>query len=248
MKKLRAILLDDEPYCVKLLAMQLQEHCPEVEIIAQCTDSREGLKAIRTLEPDVVFLDIEMPNLNGFGLLEQLQDISFSLIFVTAYDAFALKAFKFSALDYLLKPVDTEELKAAVAKAAKKGHIDGRQLDLLKWQYQAGQLPQKLAVPHHGGITFVELKEIIFCEADSNYTKLILSSGKGHLLTKTLREVQEFLEERNFLRVHRQYLVNLDHIKSYMKGEGNYLVMSNDASIPVGRNQKDRLLQRFGWL
>lgn len=245
---LKAILLDDEPNCVKLLALQLQEHCPQVEIIAQCTDSQEGLKTIRALQPDVVFLDIEMPCMNGFSLLEQLEDISFSLIFVTAYDAFALKAFRFSALDYLLKPVEAQELKAAVAKAEKRQRLDSRQIDLLKWQYQSGQVPQKLAVPHHGGVSFVELKEIVLCEADSNYTKIVLSSGKHYLLTKTLREVQEFLEERNFLRVHRQYLVNLDHIKSYVRGEGNYLVMTNEASVPVGRNQKARLLQCFGWL
>jgi two-component system LytT family response regulator len=245
---LKAILIDDEPYCVKLLALQLKENCPGVEVIAQCTDSSEGLKAIRSLQPDIVFLDIEMPCLNGFGLLEQLDDISFSLIFVTAYNEFALKAFRFSALDYLLKPVDNGELKSAVAKAEKRQRMDSRQLELLKWQYQSGQLPQKLAVPHQGGVNFVELKEIIYCEADSNYTKLVLIGGKGFLLTKTLREVQEFLEERNFLRVHRQYIINLDHIKSYVRGEGNYLVMTSNASIPVGRNQKDRLLQRFGWL
>lgn len=130
---LKAILLDDEPNCVKLLALQLQEHCPQVEIIAQCTDSQEGLKTIRALQPDVVFLDIEMPCMNGFSLLEQLEDISFSLIFVTAYDAFALKAFRFSALDYLLKPVEAQELKAAVAKAEKRQRLDSWQVDLLKW-------------------------------------------------------------------------------------------------------------------
>jgi two-component system LytT family response regulator len=196
----------------------------------------------------VVFLDIEMPELNGFQLLEQLEDISFSVVFVTAYNEFALKAFKFSALDYLLKPVDTPDLLAAVAKAERLQRLDRRQLDLLKGQHQSGQYPQKLAVPHQAGILFVELKDIVYCESDSNYTKIILANGKHYLLSKTLREVQDFLEERNFLRVHRQYLVNLDHIKMYMKGEGNYLVMSNEASVPVGRSQKDRLLERFGWL
>jgi two-component system LytT family response regulator len=245
---LKAILIDDEPYCVQMLALQLAGHCPQVQVLAQHTDSTEGLRAIRQLKPDLVFLDIEMPELNGFQLLEQLEDISFSVVFVTAYNEFALKAFKFSALDYLLKPVDTPDLLAAVAKAERLQRLDRRQLDLLKGQHQSGQYPQKLAVPHQAGILFVELKDIVYCESDSNYTKIMLANGKHYLLSKTLREVQDFLEERNFLRVHRQYLVNLDHIKMYKKGEGNYLVMSNEASVPVGRSQKDRLLERFGWL
>jgi two-component system LytT family response regulator len=245
---LKAILIDDEPYCVQLLALQLEAHCPHLRVLAQCTDATEGLHLIRQLKPDVVFLDIEMPELNGFQLLEQLDEISFSVIFVTAYNEFALKAFKFSALDYLLKPVDTPDLLAAVAKAERQQRLDLRQLDLLKQQHQSGLYPQKLAVPHQGGVIFVELKDIVFCESDSNYTRIVLTSGKQHLLSKTLREVQEFLEERNFLRVHRQYLVNLDHIQMYRKGEGNYVVMTNEASIPVGRQQKDRLLKCFGWL
>jgi two-component system LytT family response regulator len=245
---LKAILLDDEPYCVQLLALQLQQHCPNVQVLAQCTDSTEGLSLIRQLKPDVVFLDIEMPQLNGFQLLEQLDDIPFRVIFVTAYDEFALKAFRFSALDYLLKPVDRPDLLAAVAKAERQQRLDMRQVDLLKAQYQSGQYPQKLAVPFQGGVIFVDLNQIVYCESDSNYTKLILTTGKQHLLSKTLREVQEFLEERNFLRVHRQYVVNLDHIHMYKKGEGNYLVMTNQACIPIGRTLKDSLLERFGWL
>jgi two-component system, LytTR family, response regulator len=245
---IKAILIDDEPDCVRLLNLQMKEHCPQVEVLAQCTSSEEGLEAIRSLHPDVVFLDIEMPRMNGFQLLEQVEEISFSVVFVTAYNEFALKAFRFSALDYLLKPVDTKDLLAAVAKAEQRHRLDQRQMDLLRMQYQSRQYPQKLAVHHHGGVVFLELKHIVYCESDSNYTKVVLADGKQYLLTKTLREVQEFLEERNFLRVHRQYLINLDHISMFMKGEGNYLMMSNEVSIPVSKNQKSRLFQRFGWL
>ncbi|HZI26346.1 MAG TPA: response regulator [Chryseolinea sp.] len=245
---LRAILVDDEPNCVHLLARQLEQYCPEVQVLGKITDSTEALELIRREKPDVVFLDIEMPEINGFQLLEQFKEISFSVIFVTAYDEFALKAFRFSALDYLLKPVDTFDLVSAVSKLERQQRLDFRQLDLLKSQYVFGQFPQKLAVPYQGSIIFVELKDIVYCESDSNYTKLILTNGKHHLLSKTLREVQEFLEGRNFLRVHRQYMVNLDHIRMYKKGEGNYLVMSNEDSIPVGRQHKDRLMQQFGWL
>ena len=245
---LKAILIDDEPDCVRLLALQLKEHCPGVQVIAQLTSSEAGLEAILNLEPNIVFLDIEMPEMNGFTLLEQLDDIPFSLIFVTAYNEFALKAFRFSALDYLLKPLDAVELKEAVRKAEKQHRVDPRQFELLRTQLSERQYPNKIAVPHQGGVSFIELKELILCEADSNYTKLFLTSGKTYLLSRTLREVQQVLEERNFLRVHRQYLVNLEHIKMYHKGEAAYLVMYNDSTVPVAKNQKERLIQKFGWL
>jgi len=245
---LKAILIDDEPDCIRLLSLQLKEHCPQVQILGQYTSSEDGLQAIRAQNPDVVFLDIEMPEMNGFTLLEQLGDIPFSLIFITAYNEFALKAFRFSALDYLLKPLDTHELQEAVRKAEKRQRIDQRQLDMLRSQLQGGQHPQKIAVPYQSGIVFVELKDLVYCEADSNYTKLYLTNGKNYLLSKTLRDVQQVLEERNFLRVHRQYLVNLDHIKMYHKGEAAYLVMQGDINIPVAKNQKERLVQKFGWL
>jgi two-component system, LytTR family, response regulator len=245
---LKAIIIDDEPDCVRLLALQIKEHCPNVQILAQHTSSEEGLHALRSMEPDVVFLDIEMPQMNGFALLEQLDDISFSIIFVTAYNEFALKAFRFSALDYLLKPLDSRELQEAVQKAEKRQRVDSRQIDLLKLQLQGGQHPQKIAVPGQSGVVFVELKELVVCEAESNYTKLQLSTGKTHLLSKTLRDVQQVLEERNFLRVHRQFLINLDHIKMYHKGDNAYLLMTGDITVPVAKNQKERLVQKFGWL
>jgi two-component system, LytTR family, response regulator len=245
---LKALIIDDEPDCVQLLALQLNEHCPQVQVLTQLTNPEEGLQAIRALAPDLVFLDVEMPRMNGFQLLEQVDDISFSLIFVTAYNEFALRAFRFSALDYLLKPLSIPHLVEAVRKAEKRQRIDQRQLELLRYQLKEGQYPSKIAVPFQTGVVFVELKELIYCEADSNYTKLFLSTGKNYLLSKTLREVQEVLEERNFLRVHRQYLINLDHIKLYHKGDGSYVVMTGEVSIPVAKNQKDRLVQKFGWL
>ena len=245
---LRAILIDDEPDCIRLLFLQLKENCPQVQVLGQYTNSEEGLQAIRSQNPDLVFLDIEMPGINGFTLLEQLGEITFSLIFITAYNEFALKAFRFSALDYLLKPLDNHELQEAVKKAEKRQQIDHRQLEMLRAQLQGGKHPKKIAVPYQNGVVFVELNELVYCEADSNYTKLFLTSGKNYLLSKTLREVQEVLEERNFLRVHRQYLVNLDHIKTYHKGEAAYLLMQGDIIIPVSKNQKERLVQKFGWL
>lgn len=247
---LTAIIIDDERDNVKLLALQLKKYCPEVLLLAACTDSAGGLAAIKEHNPDLLFLDIEMPETNGFELLEQLGNFSFQVIFVTAYDQFAVKAFKYSALDYLLKPIDAQELKIAVAKATANPKIDKQQLLLLQKELNPGSkvMPQKIALPYQNGVVFTDLGNILYCEARDNYTLFFLMDGKQHLVAKTLRSVQEILEERNFLRVHRQYLVNLDHIHKYVKGENSYLVMLNQVNIPVARNQKERLAARFGWL
>jgi two-component system LytT family response regulator len=246
---LNAIIIDDEPDCVKLLALQLKMYCPQVQVVAACTASTEGLLKIKELQPDMVFMDIEMPVMNGFQLLEALEQINFSLVFVTAYDQFAVKAFRFNALDYLLKPIDGKELTKAVEKAMLQ-RPGTQQLQSLKHQLQAGEKyqPGKIALPYQNGVTFTEIKTILYCEADNNYTRFYVSGGQQYIVSKTLGDIQEVLEERNFLRVHRQYLVNLDHIKKYVRGEGNYLVMSNDENIPVARNKKEKLVERFGWL
>jgi two-component system LytT family response regulator len=245
---LKAILIDDEPDCVQLLASELATSCPQVQVVGRTTISEEGLRLIQVLEPDVVFLDIEMPRMNGFQLLEKLGPIGFSLIFVTAYNEFAVKAFRFSALDYLLKPIDVLDLQEAVRKVEQRQRVDTRQIDFLRTQLHSHRLADKIAVPYQQGVIFLPVSEIIYCESDSNYTRVVATQNRHYLLTRTLREVQEVLEAGNFLRVHRQYVINLDQIKLFMKGEGAYLVMTNEVSIPVARNQKEKLVQRFGWL
>lgn len=247
---LKVVIIDDEPDCVKLLALQLKMYCPQVEVVAECTESAEGLSKITALLPDMVFLDIEMPVMNGFQLLEKIGHINFSLVFVTAYDQFAVKAFRFSALDYLLKPIDGKDLKAAVEKAEYRRFPDKHQLNLLKQQLHGGEklFPNKIALPFQNGVTFVEIKTVIYCESDNNYTRFNMIDGHQHTVAKTLGDIQEVLEERNFLRVHRQYLVNLDHIKKYVRVDGNYLILTNDKNIPVARNRKERLIKKFGWL
>lgn len=247
---LKAIIIDDEPDCVKLLSLQLKMYCPQIQVIKECTDSEEGLIKIKELNPDIVFLDIEMPVMNGFQLLEKIGQINFSLVFVTAYDQFAVKAFRYSALDYLLKPIDGKDLKAAVEKAQLRQWPQEQQLSLLKNQLQGNgtALPNKIALPYQNGVTFAEINNVIYCESDNNYTRIHTIDGNVYTVAKTLGDIQEVLEERNFLRIHRQYLINLDHIKKYVRGEGNYVIMSNNQHIPVARNQKDKLKERFGWL
>lgn len=247
---LRTIIIDDEPNAVGLLALRLQQHCPHVEVLASCTSSHKGVQAILDHRPNLVFLDIEMPQMNGFQLLEAVGSIDFSLVFVTAYDKFALKAFRYSAVDYLLKPIDTQELIQAVGRVEKQLQTSPEQVDHLKQQLHPTTklMPDKIALPYQNGVTFVELKDIVYCESDDNHTKFYVAEGPHYLVTKSMRDIQELLEERDFLRVHRQYLINLNHIKKFVRGEGNYLIMSNQQSIPVSRAQRDRLMERFGWL
>jgi two-component system LytT family response regulator len=245
---LKAILIDDERQSVELLARELSTHCPQVQVVGKTTSSEEGLRLIQVLQPDLVFLDIEMPRMNGFQVLEKVGEIFFQLIFVTAYNEFAVKAFRFSALDYLLKPVDAIELQQAVQKAARLQRVDGRQVELLQRQLQHRQVADKLAVPYQNAVIFLNLPEIIYCEADNNYTKVVATENRHYLLGRTLKEVTQVLEDRNFMRIHREYLINLDQIKKLVKGEGWYLVMSNGDSIPVSRNQRDLFLERFGGL
>ncbi|MEO6286853.1 MAG: LytTR family DNA-binding domain-containing protein [Dyadobacter sp.] len=247
---LRAIIIDDEPNAVGLLVLRLSQHCPQVEVVASCTGSQKGIQAILDHRPDLVFLDIEMPQLNGFQVLEAVSGLSFSLVFVTAYDKFALKAFRYSAVDYLLKPIDTQELVQAVGRVEQQRKLVPEQLEHLRQQFSnpGKTFPDRIALPYQNGVAFVDLKDILYCESDDNYTKFHLADNQYHLVTKPLRDIQELLEERDFQRVHRQYLINLNHIKKFVKGEGSYLVMSNSQTIPVSRAQKDRLMERFGWL
>ncbi len=260
---MRSLIIDDEPDNVRLLALQLARHCPQVELVGQFTDSVEGLKAIQTLRPALVFLDIEMPIMNGFQLLEKVGDITFHIVFVTAYDQYAVRAFRFSALDYLLKPIDTVDLITTVRRAETTARINAQQLELMRQYYPVSQAPgglpfggpahaqpslSRIALPHASGMVFVDTKQIIYCEADSNYTRFYLENGEQYMVSKTLGDVQDVLESRDFVRVHRQFMVNLNHIQKLVKGEGTYLLLSNGISIPVARQQKDRLMERFGWI
>lgn len=247
---LKAIIIDDEPDCVRLLSLQLKMYCPSVNVLAEFINPEEGLAFLRQTAIDILFLDIEMPEINGFQLLEHLGDLPFALVFTTAYDKFAVKAFKYSAIDYLLKPIEAKDLQDTIKKIEKKQHTNNEQVVLLKHHLNSTTKKphDKIALPYKDGVIFVEYKNILYCESDDNYTQFHLVDGHKYLVSKTLREVQEVLEELHFLRIHRQYIVNLDHIKRFTKSEGATVIMSNDKAIPVARSQKDKLVERFGWL
>jgi two-component system LytT family response regulator len=246
MTQLRAVILDDEPDSVRLLQLQLAQHCPQVVVAGAYTSAAKALNDIEMLQPDLLFLDVEMPVLNGFEFLEKTAHLSFSIVFVTAYNQYALKAFRFNALDYLVKPTDTADLLAVVAKAEKLIKPTATQLAHLQKQLR-GEAVTKIAIPGMASVSFVDLKEIVYGEASNNYSKLVLTDGRHFLVSKTLKEVQEVLEEDTFLRVHRQYIINLNHVKGFNRNE-SVLTMDNGHHIPLARNQKEKLIERYKWL
>ena len=247
MTKLKTILIDDEPDCVNLLKFELNQHCPQVEVVGTFNSTTKALNEIELLNPDLIFLDIEMPVINGFELLEKLMPIRFNIVFVTAYNQFALKALKVNALDYLVKPFDITELVEAVAKAKRNIHPTQHQLENMQREMK-GTATSKIAIPGQNGVTFIEINDIVFAEASNNYTKLILLNKQQHIISKTLKDVQDVLEARQFLRVHRQYIINLNHVRQFFRGDNMYVVMDNGENIPVARSQKDKLVERYGWL
>jgi len=244
---IKALIVDDEKNSCEALQLLLEKSCPEVQVVGIANSGAEALQKIPGLRPQLVFLDIEMPNMNGFQLLEQLQKIDFELIFTTSYDQYAIKAFKFSAIDYLLKPVDREELEKAVEKVSKKltNNIN-QQLGILLQKINQPSVPvQKIALPTMQGLELVSIDSIISCSANSNYTEFFLGDKKRILVSRTLKETEELLEDYSFLRVHHSHIVNLNAITRYVKGEGGYLIMNDGSTVDVSRSRKDILMQRL---
>lgn len=243
MRFLKAVILDDEPDAVSLLQLQLTKYCPQINNITAFTNPQKALLEIKSLKPDLLLIDIEMPLMNGFEVLQALIPFDFPVIFITAYNQYAVKAFKFNALDYLVKPIDTNDLIEAVIRAEKKQTPTTTQLSLLQKQMR-GEPVNKIAIPTQNGISFIDLNEIIYAEASDNYSKLILNDGKIFIVSKTLKDLQEVLEESHFLRIHRQYIINLNHVKHFNRTE-SLLTMVNKAELSIARNQKERLIEMY---
>ncbi len=242
---MRAILIDDEVNALDTLEIELKAYCPDVEVVAKCTGGQEGIDAILKFNPDIIFLDIEMPWMNGFEMLENLGNFSLDVIFVTAYNQFAIKAFEVNAVDYLLKPISKEKLIEAVGKAKNRHPINNEIIkniiDGINSSASHKQLPH-IALPTPEGLEFVKIEDILYASADSNYSNIHLKTGNSILLAKTLKQVEALVEGRNFLRIHQSYLVNLSHIKKYIKGQGGTLVMENGVLLPVSRSSKEKLM------
>lgn len=236
---LKAIIIDDEEGARFTLSTLLEEYCPNVTIVAQCSNVPEGVLAINKHTPDIVFLDIEMPEYNGFELVEFFKIVDFEIIFVTAYSQYAIRAFEVSAVDYLLKPVEIEQLQAAVEKASQKRSQANimQRLDLMKSTYNGDEI-KKIALPMSDGLMFVDVTEIILFEADRAYTHVFLKNGSKITVSKSMRTFEDILENRQFIfRPHRSHLININYIKKYVRGDG-MIFMDNGVALPVSRERK----------
>lgn len=242
-----AIIVDDEPYSCESLATLLERYCPNVKLLDICYSAADALKAIDEQVPTLIFLDIEMPGMNGFEMLQKLPSINFSIIFTTSYDQYAIKAIRFSALDYLLKPVDREELQNAVQKAVHyMKHPLPQQIEVLLQKLNHPTIAvNKIAIPTMEGLQMVLIETIISCASDSNYTILYLKNKQKIIASRTLKDIEEMLEDYLFVRVHHSYLVNLNEVEKYIKGEGGYLLMSDKTTVDVSRSRKEILLKRL---
>ncbi len=247
---LKAIIIDDENHCVDIIEVMLKKHCPNVQVVARANNGLQGIKAILQHNPDIVFLDIEMPKMDGFQMLEALETIDFTLVFTTAYDQFAVRAFKFSAFDYLLKPIDEQELIATVHKAELRNTPQKEHLDLLKEHYKGDDknTSRRIALSHSKGYQLVDSQSVMYCEADGNYAKVYLQNTSKVSVIKSLTYLEEVLADLSpdeFFRIHRQYLVNLRFVKNYLNTEGGQIEMMNDDLLPISRNRKEDFMKKY---
>ena len=242
---MRCIIIDDELHCIKTLTDLLETNFPEVKILATCSDSTQAQELILHHKPRFIFLDIEMPFINGFDLLSKFEHLNFDVIFTTAYDSYAIKAIKFSALDYLLKPVSKDELAFAIEKIYKKlSSITKEQIQIAS-AVKNKELSDTIALPTLEGLTFTSVNDIVYCSADSNYTRMHMQDNSEILLSKTLGDVDELLNGYQFFRIHHSSLINLKRVKKYIRGDGGEVLMSNGKSLMVARTRKTDFLNVF---
>lgn len=240
----KCIIVDDELRARNGLKKLIENYCTDIEVVEMADSVAAARKAIEEHKPDLVFLDIDMPGGDGFDLLEQMDDIPFEVIFATAYDQFALKAIKFSALDYLLKPIDLEELITAVNKIHQKR---GTKPDKQRYQSLKANISQKnlerIALPSSDGLVFVNIKDIVRLQSDGSYTVFhTTGTDKNILVTKSLGEYEEILEENGFFRTHHSHIININRVQKYVRGRGGYVVMDDGSSVDVSARRKDEFM------
>jgi two-component system LytT family response regulator len=243
--QIKAVIIDDEQHSLETTDILVRKYCPGILVTGLADSPEKGIALIDALKPELVFLDIAMPRMNGFEMLQFIQFKNFEIVFTTAFDAYAIKAFKVNAMDYLLKPIEPEELIRAVEKV--KAKIEKNQQlnridDILQNSTLQGFRKSKLALPVDGKIAMLEYDSILYCESDGNYTRIYLSGNKSLMISKTLKDIENMLPQTGFFRIHHSYVVNINHIKEYIRGEGGEVVMSNGEIIRVSRNKKEELL------
>lgn len=246
---IRTILVDDEPRGLNTLNRLLHEYCPELKVVAECADAESAKEKIELLEPQLVFLDISLPGKTSFDLLTELETVNFEIIFVTAHNQYTLQAFHYSAVDYLMKPIDEDLLTDAVKRAVKRitAHTVNNNISTLLHNLQKSQSNQemKLCISSLRGFQVVELKDILFCEASGSYTEFYFKDERHVVSAKPIYEYEELLADAGFVRIHKSYLVNLMHVKEYVRGEGGAVILSNDKEVEVSRRRKDIFLARM---
>lgn len=240
---MRIAIVDDEAHCMQSLVFHLENLFPEISIVYKSNNPQEALTRLPEINPDLLFLDVEMPVLTGFELLEQMGDRNFDVIFTTAYSQYAVQAFKAKAINYLLKPIDEQELKEAISewkemKDRKEGSSAQKVNDLLDYLKKEGILKNKIALPVADGIEFIDVNNIMYCKSQSNYTNFYLSDGESILLSKTISEVEKLLAPYFFIRTHRSFLINPNYMKKYFHSGGGFILMQDDQTIPVSNQHK----------
>jgi len=245
---IRSIIIDDEPNNIENLALLLNQHCTEVVVAGTAMNADDGISLLKIHQPDLIFLDIQMSGKSGFDMLRSFIDINFEIIFITAYDQYGIQAIKFSALDYLLKPININELKAAVEKARLKIATKQKNTNienLLQYIKAGNKEIPKIALPTLQEIMYVRVDDIVHCEASNNYTLFYLQSGERILVCKTLKEFSELLTPHNFIRTHQSHLVNQHFIKSFLKEDGGTLLLTDQTKIPISRQNREMVKSRL---
>lgn len=248
---IKAVIIDDELDSIETLEWKIKEYCPDVSVIKSFNDPVKALGFLKKNTIDVLFLDIEMPRLNGFDVLQSLEEVTFDVIFTTAYDEFGIQAIKFSALDYLLKPVQINDLQTAINKYQNKNEgysINQKQIDLLLTNIQREKIgkPSLIALATKESIEYVHPDDIVVCCSDSNYTMIHFTDGRKKLIARTLKEFDLMLSTYNFFRPHNSYLVNLAKVKQFIRSDGGYLILKNEMKIPVSKSKREDFLKLMG--
>ena len=248
MQALKAILVDDELNSLQNLQFKIQEYCPSVKVVAQSQNPEEAIRLIQQHKPDVIFLDIEMPRMSGFKMLEQIPEIDFEIIFITAYNHYAINAIRICAFDYLVKPVAIDELQQTIERLAKSSNkkIRERAENLKNNLANPKSQEDHIAIPTNDGLEFIQIKQIVHIESSSNYSKLVLQNGHHMLVTRQLKDFEELLQDYRFYRVHHSHLVNLNFIAKYIRGDGGQITMRNGDVIDVSRRKKEVFLKLIG--
>jgi two-component system, LytTR family, response regulator len=247
---IKALIIDDEPGIRKMMSLMLKQYCPDIHIAGEADSVVSGYEAIRDMRPDLVFLDIKMDDGTGFELLEKFDKVDFHVIFITAFEEYAVKAFRFSAIDYLLKPLEAEELIVAVEKLKHllNAEQDLRVTTLIRNMKEGSKEDKKVVLRTQDRFHFVKVSEILYCESDGNYTTFYLESGSKIMVSKSLKEYDDILAEYSFYRPHKSYLINLTFVTGFDKAEGGYIIMKNNARIPISSRKKEEFLRIVQWM